>query len=168
MSLPFAIGFAVGISIVAIVTLLIKAKGKKCEYDERQVAMRGIAFKTGFITFVLCETGVFFAEILMSKPLVFFEPGILNLSIILFSLMIFVLVAIFNDAYFSPNKPMSKRWFIVMVILGIVTLLRGFTADELWYKVLNLEVGAFVIIIMLGIVIKMLITRKAGKEEEAE
>ena len=167
MSLPFAIGFTVGIAMVAVVLFIAKRKNTKCEYDERQIAMRGLAYKAGFITFILCEVAVFFAEILMSKPLVLFESGVLSLSIILFSLLVFVIVAIFKDAYFSPNKPMSKRWFIVMVLLGIVTLLRGLTKGDVWFKVLNLEVGGFVLIIMLCIVIKMLISKRADVYEES-
>ncbi len=167
MSLSFAIGFTVGVILVAVVCVIVKLKNKKCEYDERQVAMRGLAFKAGFITFILCESVVFFAEIFKSEALVLFEPGVLSFLIILVSLLVFILVAIFKDAYFSPNKPMSKRWYIIMIFLGILSLLRGFTADELWYKVFNLGAGGFVMFVMIAIAIKILISKKAEEYEES-
>lgn len=167
MSLSFAIGFTVGVILVAVVCVIVKSKNKKCEYDERQVAMRGLAFKAGFITFILCESVVFFVEIFKSEALVLFEPGVLSFLIILVSLLVFILVAIFKDAYFSPNKPMSKRWYIIMIFLGILSLLRGFTADELWYKVFNLGAGGFVMFVMIAIAIKMLISKKAEEYEES-
>ena len=168
MSLSFAIGFVVGLILVAVVCVIVQSKNKKCEYDERQIAMRGLAYKAGFITFILCEAVVFIIEVFKSEALVLFEPGVLSFFIILFSLLVFILVAIFKDAYFSPNKPMSKRWYIVMILLGIISLLRGFTADEIWYMVFNFGAGGFVMIVMIAIAIKMLISKKTEAEEDEE
>ena len=168
MSLSFAIGFAVGIAIVAIVCIIFRIKHKTCEYDERQVAARGLAFKAGFITFVLCQVAVFFIELFTEKPLVIVAPGMLSWLETLFALLIFVEVAIFKDAYFSPNKPFTKRWLVIVVLLALLSILRGFTADDAWFKLINLSAGVFVGVIGLSIFIKYLISKKAEREEEDE
>lgn len=168
MSLSFAIGFAVGIAIVAIVCIIFRIKHKTCEYDERQVAARGLAFKVGFITFVLCQIAVFFIELFTEKPLVIVAPGMLIWLETLFALLIFVEVAIFKDAYFSPNKPFTKRWLVIVVLLALLSILRGFTADDAWFKLINLSAGVFVGVIGLSIFIKYLISKKEEKQEDDE
>ena len=168
MSLSFAIGFAVGIAIVAIVCIIFRIKNKTCEYDERQIAARGFAFKVGFITFVLCQLAVLFIELFTEKPLVIVVPGMLSWLEALFALLVFVVVAIFKDAYFSPNKPFTKRWLAIVILFAILSILRGFTADDAWFKLINLSVGVFVGVIGLSIFTKYLISKKTEKEEVDE
>lgn len=86
----------------------------------------------------------------------------------LFALLIFVEVAIFKDAYFSPNKPFTKRWLVIVILLALLSILRGFTADDAWFKLINLSVGVFVGVIGLSILIKYLISKKEEKQEDDE
>ena len=169
MSVSFAIGLVSGILAVFLVALIKqKVSKKKCEYDERQIAVRGQAFKAGFLTFVICELAVFLIEIFMEKPLEILGPGVLSLFIVLIALTVFIEVAIFKDAYFTPDKPFSKKWFAFMTIFAIAVFLRGFTSDDLWYKVFNYGAGTFFVIILLSILIKMLISKKTEDAEEDE
>ncbi len=167
MTLAFGIGLMVGILIVIITVLIIKKKtNNNCQYDERQLAVRGQAFKAGFLTFVICQLAVYFLEIFKEEALMILVPGTVSMIVILLSLLVFIEVAIFKDAYFSPNKPFSKKWFCLMLILTVSILLRGFTTDDLWFKVFNLGAGAFMSIVLVSILIKMLISKKSDEEDE--
>ena len=169
MTLAWGLGFVVGLALVAIVVLIVKkASKKKCEYDERQVAARGKAFCGGFATFICSELVVFIIEIFTGEPLVIGVPGVLSIIIILLALLVFVEVSIFLDAYFAPNKPMPKAWYIIMTLLGITMLIRFFLDNDDWYRVMNLAAGLFVLIVMGSLLVKKLISRKADKEEDDE
>ena len=169
MSFPFALGFVIGLALVAIVTLIVKKTSKKkCEYDERQIAARGKAFCGGFATFICSEIAVFIIEVFTGEPLVIGVPGVLSIIIILLALLVFVEVSIFLDAYFAPNKPMPKAWYIIMTLLGITMLIRFFIDNDDWYRVMNLAAGLFVLIVMASLLVKKLISKKAEKEEDDE
>ena len=167
MSIWFGVGLGVGLLFAGVIILLKKKLGKPCEYDERQVAVRGKAFKAGFITFVICEFCAFLIELFTEAPLMIFAPGIANIIIILISVLVFLEIAIFEDAYFSPGKPFSMKWCLIMLLFGLLTVIRGVTEDELWYKCMNLSLGVFFLIAMVSIIIKALMNRKAAHNEES-
>jgi len=169
MSISFGIGFVVGLLLVVLVIAIIKKKNKgKCKYDERQMAARGKAFAGGFMTFVFSELVVFLIEIFTGEPLVIGVPGILSIIILLLATLVFVEVSIFMDAYFAPNKPMPKSWYIIMTLLGITMLIRFFVDNDDWYRVMNLAAGLFVLIVMASLLVKKLISKKEEKEDNEE
>ena len=169
MTLAWGLGFVVGLALVAIVTLIVKKTSKKkCEYDERQVAARGKAFCGGFATFICSEIVVFIIEIFTGQPLVIGVPGVLSIIIILLALLVFVEVSIFLDAYFAPNKKMPKAWYIITTLLGIILIIKFFLDNDYWYRYMNLAAGCFIVIVMLSILVKQLISRKAEKEVDDE
>ena len=169
MSIYFGLGFVIGLALVAIVTLIVKKTSKKkCEYDERQIAARGKAFCGGFVTFVCSELVVFIIEMFTGEPLVIGVPGVLSIIILLLGLLVFVEVSIFLDAYFAPNKPMPKAWYVIMTLLGSILIVKFFLDNDYWYQLVNLAAGLFIEIVMLSILVKQLISRKADKEEDEE
>ena len=169
MSIYFGLGFVIGLALVAIVTLIVKKTSKKkCEYDERQIAARGKAFCGGFATFVCSELVVFIIEMFTGEPLVIGVPGVLSIIILLLGLLVFVEVSIFLDAYFAPNKPMPKAWYVIMTLLGSILIVKFFLDNDYWYRYMNLACGIFVLIIMASLLVKKLISRKAEKEEDDE
>ncbi len=166
MTNAWYIGFAVGVLLAVVLIVLIKKLlGKKCTYDERQIAARGQAFKTGFCTFVICELIVFFIEFFREKPLVLFQPGMLSIVICLTALLVFLEVAIFKDAYFSPDHPFSKKWCALMFFSATIYIAQFLVAKEKWYALLNLVVGVFIVIVMLSILVKKAISRKSEDED---
>ena len=82
--------------------------------------------------------------------------------------LVFVEVSIFMDAYFAPNKPMPKSWYIIMTLLGITMLIRFFVDNDDWYRVMNLAAGLFVLIVMASLLVKKLISKKEEKEDNEE
>lgn len=169
MTLSFGIGMVAGLfAVFVVLAVMKKKKPQKCEYDERQIAARRTAFKAGFITFVICELVVLFAEIILQEALVIITPGFLNLLIILISCFVFVEVSIFSDAYFTPNSPCSKRWIITMTLLGILGIIQAVRKNEDWYKFINLASGIFILLIVASIGIKQIVSKKFEKSEEEE
>ena len=169
MSIPFGIGVIVGLLAVIVTIVIIKRKNRGgSKYDERQVAARGKAFAGGFMTFLFSEVIVFTIEIFTGEPLVIGVPGILSCIIMLLAALVFVEVSIFLDAYFAPNKPMPKSWYVIMTLLGITFIIKAVLDNDYWYRYMNLAAGVFVLIVMASLLVKMLISKKAEKEDEEE
>ncbi len=168
MSFWFLIGLAIALVFGAIVVIIRNKKHTGCEYDERQIAARRVAYKAGFITFVVCNLAVFGYEVIQETSLVLFAPGVVSLIIVLLSLLVFVEIAIFSDAYFTRTRPLSKSWCVIGVLLTVVYSIQVFRQTDMWYKVLNGSVAVFLIAVMCGILIKMLISRNADKTEDDE
>ncbi|MBO4319147.1 MAG: hypothetical protein J5857_01605 [Treponema sp.] len=169
MSIAFGIGLVVGLAVVLVTVVLIKRKGMKgSEYDERQIAARGRAFRGGFITFVLAEVVVFIIEIFTGEPLVIGVPGILGMLICLLASLVFVEVSIFSDAYFTPNKSMPKAWYVIMTVLGISFIVKFFLDNDDWYRIMNLAAGIFIVIIMASLLVKKLMSKKEEKDQDQE
>ena len=168
MRLFWGIGFGVGLLVAAIALWLRKKLGKPCEYDERQVAVRGKAFQAGFVTIVICEFCVFLTEVITETPFMIAVPGVSHMIIILIGFLVMLEISIFEDAYFTPGKPFSIKLCIVMLFFGITMLIRGFTSDDLWNKLMDLSFGIFFIIVMISIIIKAAITKKAVENDAEE
>ena len=169
MTLAWGIGLVTGLLVAAFALVIYKkCKKGKCEYDERQVAARGKAFAGGFTTFVFSELVVFIIEIFTGEPLVIGVPGTLSIIIVLLSTLVFLEVSIFMDAYFTPGKPMKKSWWVIMTLLGISFIIKFFLDNDFWYQLMNLAAGCFIVIVMLSILVKQLISRKAEKEVDDE
>lgn len=168
MSFWFLIGLAIALVLGAVIVIIRNKNHAGCEYDERQIAARRVAYKAGFITFVVCNLAVFGYEVIQETSLVFFTPGVVSLLIVLLSLLVFVEIAIFSDAYFTRTRPLSKSWCIIGVLLTVVYSIQAFRQTDMWYKVLNGAVAIFFIAVMCGIIIKLLISRNATKNEDDE
>lgn len=169
MNIAYALGLAAGLLAATVILFILKRCNRKEDgYDERQEIARGKAFKGGFLTFTAGELVVFMVEIFTGEPLVIGQPGILSCIIILLSVLVFVEVSIFSDAYFTPNKPMSKVWFVIMTLLGISFIIKFFIDNDDWYRYMNLAAGIFIVITMASIILKKLISRKEEKDQDEE
>ena len=116
-----ALGFLGGILLVAIAIAVMKKRKQTDRYDERQIASRGMAFKAGFATFLVCELGLFTAEIFLGKSIDIFSPGTLHFLVAMAAAMVFAVVSIFKDAYFPVGQKVSMRYFITLGILLNIT-----------------------------------------------
>lgn len=157
--------------ILVIIETIMKKRNTKVEFDERQIAKRGEAYKTGFKAVTICEILEFFNEILFGFHIM--DGALLHLSILLIGILAFVIHAIWNDAYFT-GRGKKKVWLIVIITAVILNLLCFFCNDIsamktedglLSYGFTNLEAAIFCFIIFVNIVIKLLIDRKTNIEE---
>ena len=168
MTFWMGIGFFSALAVGLIIWAIFKKTKKDVKYDERQIAARGDAYKAGFITFVICELVVFFIELFTEEPLVLFAPGSLQMIITLFSLLIFVEVSIFNDAYYAATQKFSLRWCIIMLLLAGCYILQFIRSDDKWYKILVLAAAIFIIIVIVSIMIKQILIKKENAKLEEE
>lgn len=162
------IGLLIGLAIGALILFVSKKVNKNQQYDERQLAARGNAYKAGFITFVICELVIFFIELFTEQPLVIYKPGDLQMIVTLFSLLVFVEYSIFADAYYYATQKFSLSWCIIMLLLGGTYVVQFILAKEKESKVLILSAGIMIIIAMISLIIKQTLNKKEAMKLEEE
>ena len=172
------LGFCGGLLAAVVATNVIKKarenKGKGgCKFDERQTAARGRAYRTGFITLIacICLTGIGAGTgcRICADPVVLFFG-------LFCGLLAFVLRAIKEDAYFGINEN-ARGSMICVGLIGAVNLFLGFMSLKetgLWEEgmlstgLLNLSVGAMLLIVMTAALIHRKKEASAEEAEEAE
>ncbi len=173
MNTAMALGFVTGILVVAIVcTVLAKMAKKKGvigkgEYDERQQIARGKAFTTAYAV-LLVYLAVWM--VLRSMEIPFFMEGISVMIGALLSIAVFVASAIFHDAYFKASES-PRTWLIIIsavsllnIAIGIGRLFRGETIAERLYDNMNLFVGALLVVVLVCVVVKRAMDRRAVED----
>lgn len=172
MNTAWAIGFAVGVMIVAVFcTVMAKiAKNKgafKGQYDERQQIARGRAFTVAYATLLLY---LLLWMILRSIEIPFFMQPLSIVIGALLSLAVFVGHAIFHDAYFKASES-PKHWLIIICAagvmnlgIGVMHLVRDETLTDRLYENYNLFVGLLLVVTLALIVIKRAIDRRSEEE----
>lgn len=100
---PYVAGVLVGIGSAAVVIAVMAAVRKKqgqpkAEYDERQLAARGIAYRWAYMTLIfslLADTGV---EAIWGP---WAKPGVSAWMLIFLSIGVFIVACVRKDAYFA-------------------------------------------------------------------
>ncbi len=123
VNLYHALGFAAGIAVTLLVFLLIRRLwlGKwrvRCDYDERQKAAQGVAFRNAFWTMVvylllgwvltLCDVSI------ASNPIFLLGGALLGI-------LVFAVSCILLDAYMGLSDN-PRRWIITTAVLVLVDL----------------------------------------------
>ena len=137
---PYVAGVLVGIGSAAVVIAVMAAVRKKqgqpkAEYDERQLAARGIAYRWAYMTLIfslLANTGV---ETIWGP---WAKPGVAVWMMIFLSIGVFIVACVRKDAYFAvAQNPRTYLWLfgavVVLQIPNIIISLRsgGFVEDGL-------------------------------------
>lgn len=174
-STEYSLGFATGFIAVVVVTVIIaliikKIIGKKAEYDERQLAIRGKAYKVGCLTYAILLAA---SVILHSNFELAVMPFYLEQTLILLAgLGTFICFAIWNDAYFCVNQK-KKQWTLAILLASAANFAIFFNTRENWFTPEgimnsswnNLFVSVFTLIIALNVCLKMLADKRLEKEE---
>ena len=174
-STEYSLGFATGFIAVVVVTVIIaliikKITGKKAEYDERQLAIRGKAYKVGCLTYAILLAA---SVILHSNFELAVMPFYLEQTLILLAgLGTFICFAIWNDAYFCVNQK-KKQWTLAIMLASAANFAIFFNTRENWFTPEgimnsswnNLFVSVFTLIIALNVCLKMLADKRLEKEE---
>lgn len=139
-------------------------KGGDCEYDERQMAGRGKAFKAGFFTMLVA------GSVSACLDLCGLLPGSTfpwSMGALLLGVAVFAVTAIHYDAYIG-FKARPRRYYImgacvvaIMVCDGVLNI-RSADPDKVAFGILNFQVAA----IWVVIVIALLAHQARSKEEE--
>lgn len=172
MSTSWAIGFAVGILLVAVVSACFakaarRSGRKQGEFDERQQVARGKAFTAAYATLLLY---LCFWMIMRSLEVPFFMESLSVIAGALLSIAVFVGHSIFHDAYFKASES-PRTWIGILcavgtlnLVIGILHLMRGTDLQTRLYDNMNLPVGLLMLVTLACVVIKRLMDRRAEED----
>lgn len=162
-------GFALGLISVLFVGIMVKLFVRRRmnpdgrEYDERQIAVQGKAYKISYFTLLIALTvgGLLFG--FEGKAVC--SPFTLVMISMALSLGVFITICIFKDAYFAL-RPQRKNMLILFLILGGINLFAGFRrlGDSPETAAVSLCAGGLLLYACIIIGIKTLLERKAGDE----
>ncbi len=173
------IGIVLGITVGILLTIVIigithKTKdGKmgKCEYDERQEALRGKSFKVGFyatLTYVviLLAINAIGIELPVERPVIYF-------SIIFVGILAMVSHSLWTGAYWGINSD-RRRFIIIELFVSLVNfvvpvrfMLDGsfITNGKIGASAINLLCGILFLCIFIQDAIKNAISSKEDDNE---
>ena len=172
-----SIGVVCGIIIGLIICLVIfrvcnKDKRLKSEYDERQLVIRGKAYKAGFYTAIvyLAILTVFF----MTDFEIPFVISVLAFFGVALSVTVVAVYSIWNEAYWGLNNQ-RDRYAIVFVLCAIINLGAGISAIVQGTvflgtqgPIINLLCGIMLLIIGGTLILKKFIKPEETDDEEEE
>lgn len=169
MSTYYIIGFCVGFLAVAIICFIFVKKKCKGQYDERQKAIQGVAYKFGFFAmiFYFLINGFVCTEIGNWLPVLH-----MNFIGVCVGIACYAGYAIFNDAYISLNTKPFKTLLplaFVSVINYIGFLVRLGKDDSYFYTcLLNLICAILLTAVCVMLIIKIIIDKSREKKELVE
>lgn len=171
---PYVAGVLVGIGSAAVVIAVMAAVRKKQgrpkpEYDERQMAARGVAYRWAFLTLMLSlavNTGV---EAIWGP---WAKPGVSAWMLSFLSVGVFVVVCVRKDAYFAvAQDPKASLWLfgavVVLQIPNIIITLRsgGFVEDGLLtWDALSPASGALFLVLTVCAIVRL---RRQREDDES-
>ena len=171
---PYVAGVLVGIGSAAVVIAVMAAVRKKQgrpkpEYDERQMAARGVAYRWAFLTLMLSlavNTGV---EAIWCP---WAKPGVSAWMLIFLSIGVFIVACVRKDAYFAvAQDPKVSLWLfgavVVLQIPNIIITLRsgGFVEDGLLtWDALSPASGALFLVLTVCAIVRL---RRQREDDES-
>ena len=171
---PYVAGVLVGIGSAAVVIAVMAAVRKqqgqpRAEYDERQLAARGIAYRWAFLTLMLSlavNTGV---EAIWGP---WAKPGVSAWMLIFLSIGVFIVACVRKDAYFAvAQDPKASLWLfgavVVLQIPNIIITLRsgGFVEDGLLtWDALSPASGALFLVLTVCAIVRL---RRQREDDES-
>lgn len=170
-SIAYIAGFICGLIFVAIGLFICKkigdkkyGKSEKPYYDERQLAIRGKAFRFGFIIYSVLEfimIGLSVCEIKL--PL---SDSYIHGIIFFTAFLGFIIYSIWTDAYFQ-NGERKGTWALIITFATFINIfaaifpkIRGGNLS-----LANLLITIFLVIILANAWAKKLVDNKSAKEE---
>lgn len=165
VSAPYLVGIFCGL-LFGVLAYSIKRKisSKSCEFDERQMACRGIAFQAGFFTMLLA------GMVVALTSWAGFLPGEAlpwHVGALLLGVGVFAVVAIRRDAYVGFQERPRKFFFmggVFVVALGgnALRLIGTENPMQRVMRALDGEVAVLWLVIMLALALHL----HRGKKEE--
>ena len=172
-----AVGVAVGILIGLVIAVLLvrfanKNKKYKTEYDERQLRVRGDAYRYAFYTMAVIEVILFILKLAeVSLPV---HDAVLHIASVLIGCIVLCVYSIWKDAYWGINNN-RKRYGVVMVVCGLLNLIPvvGAFAEGSMVQdgmitgpVINLMVCIMLLLIGFELLLKHILEKRAEQPED--
>ena len=164
--------FLVAVLMIPILDFARIDKDKTKQYDERQIAMQGKAYKYAFYTILIYFSLIALLTLLNDLPLFIKLPFSSDLLIIfglLLGIIVFAVTAVMKDAYFSLND--NKNFFItffsilafVNLAFGIYHIAHGDIARDNGFTMVNfgnLLFGTAMLVLLISMLLKKIKDRK--------
>ncbi len=173
-NLSWLLGALCGVTLVVIVYLIKRlTSGKQADFDERQTAARGEAFKYAFFTTSFFELLYVCLE---AGGISFADQTVGPLLPVLLGVAIFAITAIAKDAYLSLREnPKTTLVFLLLMIasnllIGIPKFLDGkaFSDGRLTFDGVQLPVAALFLVVLAAFVIHWFRGRRSAEDGEGE
>lgn len=172
-----AVGVAIGILVgLVIAVLLVRFSNKnnqyKTDYDERQIKVRGDAYRYAFYTVVVIEVILFLLK--LGEVVIPVHDSVLHLASVLIGCIVLCVYSIWKDAYWGINNN-RKRYGIVMVVCGVLNLIPviGAFADGSMVQdgvvtgpVINLMVCVMLLLIGFELLLKHIMEKHEEQPED--
>lgn len=162
-----AVGIIIGL-IIAFALILIANNNRKVktQYDERQLRVRGDAYRYAFYTVVIYDVILFVVEIGgFALPL---EGYVLHFAGILLGVLVLSGYCIWKDAYWGLNNN-RKRYGIILVVAGllnalpvVMTLVAGDGDSFPW---VNLLTTVMLLVVGVELLAKHILEKRAERTE---
>ena len=165
-----AVGLTTGLVFgLVVVVLLFRKKVLDCTFDERQERARGVAFRYGFFTLMVCVFLYGASELALGRWCDAMAGGSLCIAV---SITVFAVTCILKDAYLSLKERPRRIITLFLCLslfnlgLGAVQALRGGLLEDgvLSFRVVNLVCGVMTLVILAVYLVNFLLERR----EEAE
>ena len=163
-----AVGICIGL-IIAVALLLISNNNRKVktEYDERQLRIRGDAYRFAFYTVVIYEVILLVVEIGgFTLPL---ESYVIHFAGILLGVLVLSGICIWKDAYWGLNNN-RRRYGIILVVAGLLnaipvamTLIADTDGSFPW---VNLLTCIMLVVTGAELLLKQLLDKRAARAED--
>lgn len=162
------IGIVVGLVVAfALIRLANYNRKAKAEYDERQLRVRGDAYRYAFYTVMYCEVILFilaFGEISLPVP-----DYVLHFAGIIIGILVLSGYCIWKDAYWGLNNN-RRRYGIILVVAGILNAIPLFRIqprrDDFDFPYVNLLVCIMLLIVGIELLLKHLLDKRAESTED--
>ena len=167
-SAGLAFGIMIGL-ILAIALILISNNNRKVrtEYDERQLRVRGDAYRYAFYSVIICEVILLilaFGEVTLPVP-----DYVLHFGGILIGYLVLSTYCIWKDAYWGLNNN-RRRYGIILVVAGLLNAVPLFGAlsrrSTLDFPFVNLLTCIMLLVVGVELLLKHFLDRRADSHGE--
>ncbi len=164
------IGVLVGILVTATVIALYNRKPEnRAEYDERQLMLRGNAYKYGLLTMLLLNAAFMFGttyfDHLSQYASAFFAVSLFA------GILVFAAYSIIKDAFYSVKNRNGSSYLLLLVLCVISQFASIFSGGEWKQTELFLESGRMINLccgITFLVVLLLLLWKKFAERSEEE
>ena len=168
-SAGITIGILIGL-ILAVALILIANNNRKfkTEYDERQLRVRGDAYRYAFYSVIICE--VILLILAIGEFTLPIPEYVLHFGGILIGCLVLSGYCIWKDAYWGLNNN-RKRYGIILVVAGLLNALPLYmalsTGSGSDFPYVNLLTCIMLLVVGVELLLKQFLDRRAENSGES-
>ena len=162
-----AIGILIGLILaLALIPIANNNRKVRSEYDERQLRVRGDAYRYAYYSMIICEVILLIlsiGEVTLPVP-----DYVLHFGGILIGCLVLCTYCIWKDAYWGLNNN-RRRYGIILVVAGLLNAIPLFGAvshkSTLDFPYVNLLTCVMLLVVGAELLLKQFLDRRAENRE---